>query len=70
MVNATKRTHAPRTIRQYVVADMLGVSRWYVAKLIREGELQAIKTGGRYGPVLVPAESVDAYLARHQLHAS
>lgn len=67
---APRKHPPPRTYRQYVVADMLDVSRWYVAKLVREGELQAIKTGGRYGPVLITAESVDDYLARHTVEAS
>lgn len=42
-------------------AEALGIGRTYAYQLIKEGELETIKTGRRR---LVPVKAVEAFLAR------
>lgn len=51
-----------KTYKVDEVAEILGLGRTTIHKLIREGELQKIKLGRS---TLVPLESVDALLQRH-----
>ena len=44
-------------------AAILGISRWVLQRLIRDGELEAVKVpGGRNGAVLIPAASLARFL--------
>jgi Helix-turn-helix domain len=45
----------------------LRYSRWTVRKLIRLGELQAVKGSARNSPIRVFEHSVRGYLARNQI---
>ena len=45
------------------VADRLGVSQMTVRRLIRRGELIAVKVGGQYR---VSEESLQRYILEHQ----
>ncbi len=44
------------------VAEMMGVSVQTVRRLIKTGQLEAVKVGARF--VRVPQESLEAYLQR------
>lgn len=48
----------------------LRYSRWTVRKLIRAGEIQAIKGPARNAPIRVYEQSVIAYLARNTISPS
>lgn len=52
------------------VAAWLRVSRWTVGRLVKTGELTAIKAGGRNGAIRVDADSVEDYLKRHTIQAT
>lgn len=49
-----------RMLSRDVVAKLLGISRQTVDRLIRSGELRAIKIGRR---VLIPDDALDALIA-------
>ena len=51
--------------RQAEVARLVGVSRWTVGRWVDDGELDTIKVPPN--TVLIPAESLRAFLARHQV---
>lgn len=56
------------TTRQ--VCDELKISRWHVARLIRTGQLDAIKGEGRNGHVKIDEESLAAYIEAAKVEAS
>jgi excisionase family DNA binding protein len=54
-------TLAPLAVRVERAAEMIGVSRAHIFRLIAAGELRTIKSGSRR---LVPVEAISEYLAR------
>ncbi len=54
-------TLAPLAVRVERAAEMMGVSRAHVFRLIARGELSTVKTGARR---LVPVRSIEDWLAK------
>lgn len=48
----------------------LRLSRWTISKLVRSGELQAVKGPKRNSPLRISEESIVAYIARHTISPS
>ena len=63
------RGAAPLVYRIDEAAELLGVSRYIVQRLIRDGELQAVRLpgSGKRGAVLIRADSVTAFFDRNGL---
>jgi excisionase family DNA binding protein len=59
--HATRTGYGLLTVNQ--LAQLLGVSRWTIYRLVRDDELRAVKVGerNRFRP-----EDVDAYLERQR----
>lgn len=53
------------TIRE--VSAKIRRHRVTVSRMVRDGELRAVRGKGRNGRVLIYANSVNAYLARHEV---
>lgn len=51
-------------------AALLRISRWTVSRMVKDGELTAVKAKGRNGAVRIETASVDDYLARHTVQAT
>jgi len=54
------RRHPRAAYRAREIAEMLGVDRWSVYQLIREGRLRAVRLAG--GTLLVSKKALDQYL--------
>lgn len=52
------------------VAALLRISRWTVGRMVKNGELTAVKADGRNGAIRVDADSVTDYLVRHTVNAT
>lgn len=52
------------------VCEILSISRWTVADLIRDGELTAIKGPAKNSHVKIDEDSVQAYIERNRVEAS
>lgn len=52
------------------VAALLRISRWTVGRMVKSGELTAVKADGRNGAVRVEADSIEDYLKRHTIPAA
>lgn len=48
----------------------LRLSRWTVRKLVRHGELQAIKGPARNSPLRISVRSIEEYVARRTISPS
>jgi excisionase family DNA binding protein len=45
--------------------ERLRLSRWTVSKLVRSGELEAVKGPARNSPLRITKASIDAYVERY-----
>lgn len=52
------------------VCEILSISRWTVAELIRKGELKAIKGPAQSSHLKIDEDSVTEYIERHRVEAS
>ena len=51
-------------------AASMKVSRWTVGRLIKSGELKAVKGEGRNGSVRIPVTSHADYIERHTVNTT
>jgi excisionase family DNA binding protein len=48
----------------------LGISRWTLARLIKDGQIEAVKGTARNSHLHIPEHSIDAYLTRRKVRSS
>jgi excisionase family DNA binding protein len=49
--------------------EVLKLSRWTVMRMIRSGELEAVKGAARNAPLRIKEESIRRYIDRNTVHS-
>ncbi len=56
-------THEPEFLKLSEAAKLANVSRVHVWRLVRDGEIEAVRVGEGHGPLRIPSQAFRAWLS-------